>query len=93
MVFDIEKIAKVCQKYGIIYIVDFAHSIGSVPSKAHEWGIDAGVFCTYKYLNAGGGNIGGLFVHSKHSQVQPAFKGWYGTDLSVRFKLLYEFTP
>lgn len=44
---------------------DLAHAIGNVPLKLHEWDVDFAVWCSYKYLNAGPGAIGGLFIHDK----------------------------
>lgn len=61
--------------------MDLAHAIGAIPIKLHEWNIDAAVWCSYKYLNSGPGCLGGIFVHSVHSEsIQPGLKGWFGSD-------------
>jgi kynureninase len=37
--------------------------VGSSNVKLHDWKIDAATMCTQKYLNAGPGNIGAIFIH------------------------------
>jgi kynureninase len=52
------------------------------------------VWCSYKYLNAGPGAIGGCFVHEKHFESAPArLSGWWGHDPKTRFQMLPEFRP
>lgn len=51
--------------------------------------------CSYKYLNAGPGGIGGCFVHNRHAEENlPRFAGWWGHDLATRFDMNEpHFTP
>jgi kynureninase len=49
------------------------------------------VWCSYKYLNAGPGAIGGVFVHSKHVDTRPRLSGWWGHDAATRFQMKPEF--
>lgn len=67
---------------------DLAHAIGNVPLELHDWNVDFAVFCTYKYLNSGAGNVGGIFVHSNHFDKQyPRFDGWWGNQQDTRFQM------
>ena len=52
------------------------------------------MWCSYKYLNAGPGAIGGCFVHERHFENAPArLSGWWGHEPRTRFQMLPEFRP
>jgi kynureninase len=90
--FDIQKIASAAHKHGIFAGFDLAHAIGNVPLALHEWDVDFAVWCSYKYLNAGPGAIGGAFVHERHARDTklPRLAGWFGNDPNTRFRLHLE---
>lgn len=67
---------------------DLAHALGNVPLHLHDWNVDFGVFCSYKYLNAGAGGIGGIFVHSNQfDKDYPRLDGWWGNRYDTRFQM------
>lgn len=83
-------------------IWDLAHAVGNIPLKLHDWNVDAAVWCSYKYLNAGPGAVGGLFVHEKNSQVSSEagnltfanrLSGWWGSSKASRFTMDNKFVP
>ena len=90
--FDIQKIAAAAQKHGAIAGFDLAHTIGNVPLSLHDWNVDFAVWCSYKYLNAGPGAVGGAFVHERHATNTklPRLAGWFGNDPNTRFRLHLE---
>jgi kynureninase len=75
--------------------LDLAHAVGNTPLELHDWNADFAVWCSYKYLNAGPGAIGGCFVHERHAANDrlPRFAGWWGQDPARRFAMGPEFTP
>ncbi len=91
--FDLKAIAEAAHKKGCKMGVDLAHSVGNVFPTLHEDGIDFAVWCNYKYVNAGPGAIGGLFVHEKHHQdpTMPILAGWWGHNKSVRFNMASDY--
>ncbi len=105
--FDIPTITAHAHSHGIFVIWDLAHAVGNVELKLHEWECDAAAWCTYKYLNAGPGAIGGLFVHERNGKVTRAdfqvtgeaasftnrLSGWWGSDKQSRFAMTNRFTP
>lgn len=92
--FDIPAITAAAQRVGSYAAFDLAHAAGNVPLKLHDWGVDFAVWCNYKYLNAGPGAIGGMFVHQKHfGKSRHQFNGWWGHDLSTRFSMRSPFSP
>jgi kynureninase len=93
-VFDLPRIAAAAHKAGCAVGFDLAHSIGNVPLSLHESAADFAVWCSYKYLNAGPGAIGGCFVHERHgSQALPRLAGWWGHDPATRFAMGPSFNP
>ena len=93
-VFDLKAIAALAHKHGCKVGFDLAHAVGNLPLQLHDSGADFAIWCSYKYLNAGPGAIGGAFVHERHATAGlPRFAGWWGHDKTTRFKMGPEFIP
>ena len=88
---NMEKISKAAHERGIIVGFDLCHSIGSVPHDFKKIDPDYAVWCTYKYLSAGPGSIGGLFINKKHFDTRPGLAGWFGNKDETQFQLLHTF--
>ncbi|MGH8142311.1 MAG: kynureninase [Steroidobacteraceae bacterium] len=91
--FDLARVARAAHAAGSLAGFDLAHAIGNVPLSLHADAADFAVWCSYKYLNAGPGAIGGAFVHERHFAAGPRLAGWWGHAPSTRFALRAEFTP
>jgi kynureninase len=93
--FDIKEITKAAHKAGAIAGFDLAHAAGNIELKLNKWEVDFASWCTYKYLNAGPGAVGQLFVHEKHaySKDLPRLSGWWGHDEKERFLMKKGFNP
>ncbi len=93
--FDMAAITKAAHAVGAIAGFDLAHVAGNVPMQLHDMDIDFAVWCSYKYLNAGPGAIGGVFVHEKHALNSETARlgGWWGNDEQTRFKMEKGFVP
>jgi kynureninase len=92
---DVERLTHAAHARGISIGFDLAHSAGCVPHQLHDWGVDFATWCTYKYLNAGPGAVGALFVHERNfpANQQPGLRGWWGSDKARQFDMQLEFTP
>ncbi|MEI6263628.1 MAG: kynureninase [Sphingobacteriia bacterium] len=93
--FDIEQITRKAHAVGAIAGFDLAHVTGNIPLQLHDWKVDFAVWCSYKYLNAGPGAVGGAFIHEKHASNidTPRLAGWWGNDEKERFKMEKGFVP
>jgi kynureninase len=87
--FDCPRITAAGHARGCVVGFDMAHAVGNLPLRLHDWDIDFAMWCSYKYLNAGPGAIGGCFVHERHahSTSLPRFAGWWGHDKDSRFAM------
>src|ERR1700737_4552147 len=87
--FDLARIVSAAHSAGCIAGLDLAHSIGNMPLALHEYDADFAVWCSYKYLNAGPGAIGGCFVHERNISAAPAsrLQGWWGHEAATRFRM------
>jgi kynureninase len=87
--FDLARIVRAAHHAGCIAGLDLAHSIGNMPLSLHEYDADFAVWCSYKYLNAGPGAIGGCFVHERNIGAAPASRlhGWWGHEAATRFRM------
>jgi len=93
--FDMKQITAWGHGVGAFVGFDCAHGAGNVELNLHDSGCDFAVWCNYKYLNAGPGSVGGVFVHERHahSKNMPRFEGWWGHRKDTRFKMRDAFEP
>jgi kynureninase len=76
---------------GALILWDLAHSAGSVPVDLDGWDADLAVGCTYKYLNAGPGAPGFLYVADRLSRaVRQPIWGWFGQADQFKMGARYE---
>ncbi len=87
---DIERVTREARTRGIVAGWDCAHSAGAIPHRFDDWGVDFAFWCNYKYLNAGPGSVGALYINRKHFDRQPALPGWWGYDKSRQFDMSHE---
>ncbi len=91
--FDVPRLTAAAHAAGAMALWDAAHSIGAMPHALHDDGVDAAVWCSYKYLNAGPGAPAGAFLHRKHHEREPGLPGWWGHDKATQFAMADTFTP
>jgi kynureninase len=92
--YNIAEITRAAHRIGALAGFDLAHAAGNVLLKLHDWQVDFAVWCSYKYLNAGPGSVGGIFVHEQHhNKSLPRFAGWWGNDPKTRFTMPETFIP
>jgi kynureninase len=91
---DLPAVIAAARRAGAVVGLDLAHGIGNTLMSVHDWNVDFAVWCSYKYLNAGPGAIGGCFVHERHARGDmPRFTGWWGHDSKIRFQMGPDFEP
>lgn len=90
---DTARINREAQARGIVLGWDCSHSIGAVPHSFAAEGADFAFWCSYKYLNAGPGAVGGLFLHARHHGRAPGLAGWWGVAPQRRFALVQDHEP
>jgi kynureninase len=84
---DVAGLTAAAHAAGALIGWDAAHSIGATPHDFHAAGADFGVWCHYKYVNAGPGAPGGLYLHERWHHLTPGLPGWWGNDKSSQFEM------
>jgi kynureninase len=91
---DVATLTRKARERGIVIGWDCSHSIGAVP---HFFGGDTGpdfaFWSHYKWLNAGPGAVGGLFLHRRHHSRAPGLAGWWGVRPDRRFAMSSQHEP
>jgi kynureninase len=76
---------------GATVVWDLSHSAGAVPGGLHEAGAHLAVGCTYKYLNAGPGAPGYLYVREDlQDGLRSPIQGWFGQTDQFAMERDYE---
>ncbi len=86
---DIPRLAATAHEAGALIGLDCAHSVGALPHDFDGWDIDFAIWCTYKYLNAGPGAVGALYVNPRHFGTVPALAGWWGYRKDRQFDMVH----
>lgn len=91
---EVEPLIAAARRAGAAVGLDLAHALGNTPLSLHDWNADFAVWCSYKYLNAGPGAVGGCFIHARHAREGlPRLAGWWGHVRATRFEMGPEFAP
>jgi kynureninase len=76
---DMAGITAAARDAGALVLWDLSHSAGAVPVALGAAGAELAVGCTYKYLNAGPGAPGFLYVRRElQPQLRSPIQGWFG---------------
>lgn len=87
---NIGRLTKAAHERDILIGFDCAHSAGAVPHELTACGVDFAYWCNYKYLNAGPGSVGALYVNRKHFGTRPGLSGWWGYNKDRQFDMTHE---
>lgn len=90
---DMARLTAAARQRGILIGWDCSHSIGAVPHALDAEGADFAFWCHYKYLNAGPGAVGGLYLNRRHWVKAPGLAGWWGSLKDRQFDMAHGFTP
>lgn len=90
---DLETIAREARARGVLIGFDCSHSVGAVPHRLDDWGVDFAFWCSYKYLNGGPGGVAGLYLNRRHFGTAPGLAGWFGSRKGRQFAMGPDFEP
>ncbi|WP_163100445.1 kynureninase [Peribacillus alkalitolerans] len=91
-ILDMKRLTKEAHDRGILIGFDACHSVGAIPHRFSEWGVDFAFWCNYKHLNGGPGSVGGLYVNRKHFGTAPGLAGWFGSRKDKQFDMVHTMT-
>jgi kynureninase len=75
---DMPRLTELVHRAGALMLWDLCHSVGAVPVDLDGSGADLAIGCTYKYVNAGPGAPGFLYVREDlQSLLRQPIWGWF----------------
>jgi kynureninase len=90
--YDMAAVTDLAHRAGALTLWDLSHSVGAVPLKLNDWGVELAVGCTYKYLNGGPGSPAFLYVRRDlQKELIPPIWGWFAAKSPFDFEL--DFIP
>ena len=88
---DLAAVTSLAHDCGALMLWDLSHSAGAVPVGLDEAGVDFAVGCTYKYLNAGPGAPGYLYVRRELAErLRQPIQGWFGQHDQFEMGRVYQ---
>ncbi len=90
---DVATLTRKARERGIVLGWDLSHSVGAVPHALDRDGADFAFWCHYKWLNAGPGAVGGLYLNRRHFDRAPGLAGWWGVRADHRFAMSPQHEP
>ena len=84
---DVALLAREAHERGVMIGVDCSHSIAAVPHSLDRDNVDFAFWSHYKWLNAGPGAPGGLYLNRRHFGLAPGLAGWWGVSPERRFAM------
>ena len=91
---DMAGLTAAARSRGATLIWDLSHSAGAVPVDLGGAGAELAVGCTYKYLNAGPGAPGYLYVASElQDRLRSPVQGWFGQAEQFAMERDYDPVP
>lgn len=84
---DVATLTRKARERGIVIGWDLSHSIAAVPHALDRDGVDFAFWSNYKWLNAGPGAVGGLYLNRRHLGRRPGLAGWWGVRPERRFAM------
>ena len=90
---DLARLGRAAREHDVLLVADLSHAVGAMPLALDDAGVDAAVWCSYKYLGAGPGAVAGLYVAERHHDLAPALQGWWGHEPSTRFDMPPAYAP
>ena len=82
---DMARLTRTARENGVTILWDLSHSIGAVPHSLSAIGADGAFWCSYKWLSAGPGAVGGLYLNACHHPKAPGMAGWFVADRTMMF--------
>jgi kynureninase len=92
-ILDMPRLTRAARERGIVIGWDLCHSIGAIDHELDAWDADFAFWCSYKYLNAGPGAVGGLYLNRRHFGRPPGLAGWFSSDKARQFDMSPTLAP